>query len=173
MNAKILLLSMFVFSSCRYDFTGPYKVGELTNLKSENDSLFLKNYNHYGTIYANDKSYNVQLKYDENQKNIILFNFLDQIPKDTQEKSSFILNSYFFITSEKLELLFPVNNVRASYTSLVSHSITIKKFAENENEKNRNYEKFEYVFEDGYLFLRHYYVYLDSKLSTKDIIFSY
>ena len=163
----IFLISCFLFS-CK-DKSGPYRVGLLTQLKSSNDTFCLVDYNRHHHIGRNGHFWSFQMIYNSDQKNIIACNFIEEnsnITYDEKEEeiTKEFLNNYYFITAEKLSMLFPVKSVSAFYKDFSKNSIYLVKYDSIEDKKNNTYHNFSYLFEDGFLFLRNYEFYNKGEL---------
>ena len=99
------------------------------------------------------------MDYSEETKDFYASNYTDSHSKDvdTLEKQHVIdfFNSYYFITKEKLTLLFPPEFVKAEYMS--RNCIIIKKYySQYSNKNDESYYKFTYGYYSGYLFLTSY-----------------
>lgn len=175
MNNFYKRLIVFIFAiilcpSCAYSKKGPYKVEPLTRLKSENDSLYLSEYYNqcwFAFNNTNDMT-SVIMKYDIENKNIVASNFDEKKTQNyDQNEIEYVksfLDTYFFITKEKLPIVFPVEEVSAEV--FVFPTIIIKKYNSNNDKEEKNFHRFEYGFRDGFLFLASYKYYVNNSLAT-------
>ena len=166
---------------CRWN-KGPYKVTELTELRSANEletlpkSTSVPDY----SIYSGPYGWTVYFKYSSEVKNIVpsRMNLSShrEIPDSEmedylyhEERARQFAIDYFVITSEKLPILFPVNYVNA-YHVIFKKSIFIEKYQTESSREKKNYRKFEYSFNNGFLFLLKSTDMVDEKTVNKDSV---
>ena len=177
---KILSLIVLIpfLVGCRWN-KGPYKVTELTELKSANELETLPKPNSV-SIYSGGYGWTVYFKYSSELKNIVpsRMNLSShrEIPDSEmedylyhEERARQFAVDYFVITSEKLPILFPVNYVNA-YHVIFKKSIFIEKYQTESNREKKNYRKFEYIFDNGFLFLLRSFDMVDEKTVNKDSV---
>ena len=162
-RVAFLVLNISLLCSC--DLTlqhGPYNLTILTKLKSCDESvLYFDNYNKRCVLrFDNQEFWNVNLIYNSQKKNIVVnyyYNDDSTYNPNLFEKVSNFLNDYYFISNEKLEILFPPENTVAINRTVLKSYYTIKKFeSKNDRIQDENYLYFEYTFDKGYLFLKYF-----------------
>lgn len=156
----LFLLPLFL-SSCASQKKGPYKTTALTLLKSKEEIQSYRN-----KVSASVTTRNVEFTIDIVPNPDIYDYVVDEIKAipeeqdDDKEKEaiSSFLSTFYFITKEKLVLLFPVNSVSAGYVKQFypRNQIYIKKYDSETDRKRQNYHYFVYSLWDNYLYLYSY-----------------
>ena len=159
---NILLINFVLFSvfSCKSSKNDPYSVKYLNNLKSQEDALIAKDFNKSYYLYANNEYLRIYLTFDKDKKDIqvskIAFYYEERFNEILENDVRIFFNTYFFLTNEKFEKLFPADYVESSLKPLTYSTINIKLY-ENANAKNNNFQLFTYTYEyDGFLILKSY-----------------
>ena len=126
----------------------------LNELRSENESSSLEVYNRNHTIKVNDEIRYISMIFNEEEKNFIMTSYSDtnqiQIASSDRQIVEDFFNNFYFITKEKLSVLFPLNNIK--YESLSRNCIVIKKY----DSKSDYYYTFKYGNYKNFLFLESY-----------------
>ena len=167
MKKVIIVITFFsLLCGCKHQSSdkGPYNLSILTKLKSSEESSYLSsdNYNESHDIFLTEsRRFSLKLRYDIEQSNIVLdtindhynFGYTDE---EKNQISDFVAN-YYFITKEKLEVLFPPQYVKASFWKFFYKDRYVIKLYESDSDlQNDNSRDFVYDFINGYLFLVRY-----------------
>ena len=173
---KLWLIGLIALSSCYSSNKDLYHVRKLSKLKTIDESYIFDGYYHSSKFYAVNESFNIDIKYDSNLKDMIFTPF-DTLESDTFKEDKInatnFLSNYFFITSEKLNKLFPVDMVKTEKSSIIKKTIIIKKINSEQNNQDNDFEHFEYMYKEGFLFLYHYHYSVNGKLSYNHCRFDY
>ena len=166
-----------VVTSCFYKKTGPYGVKFFDELKSKSESHSLHEYNEVGTIYSWGTKFSVKMTYNLDTENIEANEISPDLNtvnnKDSENFAKVFLDNYYFITLEKLSVLFPPENVDASYQKPYKNRILIKTYNSENDKNNNNYHCYIYSFDFGFFFLQSYSYFVNGRFSSNsEIIFN-
>ena len=163
MPKKILfMLVVLSLNSCNFFSNGPYRNKILDNLGSCKDIGFRDNFSYSCSITCNQEYFNLEMIYNTETKDFIAKDFTysgHEKAKDTDENISIaenFLNTYFFLTKEKLENLFPANDSNLSFGNrmLTTKEIEIYRYTTDLDRENKTYFLYHYTLVTNYLCLK-------------------
>ncbi len=167
---KKFLISVTIFAllfGCKHQSNdkGPYNLSILTKLKSSEESSLLssshRNWEQCDLWLVESRFVSIDIRYDNQQKDYVLDTIHDTYKygytDDEEKQIAEFISDYYFITKEKLEILFPPQFVRASYKPIWDHGYVLKLYASESDIRNENSRDFVYEYAGGYLFLIRYY----------------
>ncbi len=167
MKNKILLnlLITIFLTGCTTNINNPYKIKELSQLKSNDETTLFAGYSSQIDICYPSVIWTVDLIYNETNQDIICSNFsksgeISEIDNIQKSEIEMFINTYYLITKEKLVALFPVENVSVA-KKFPTKLINIQKF--DATKTNDDFQNFEYIFNNGFLMLHHFCLYTDGK----------
>ncbi len=166
MNKFIIVITFLsILFGCRHQSIdkGPYNLSILTKLKSSEESLYFTSFQKktYHLYLVESRHISIDVRYDVQQKDYVLEAIHDThkygYTDDEEKQIADFVSDYYFITKEKLELLFPPQYVRASSKLFTEHGYMLKLYGSESDIRNENSRDFVYEYAGGYLFLIRYY----------------
>ena len=160
----LIFLSNFALISCNYFSNGPYKNKILDNLGTRENIECPENFAIDCRVVCNQENFKLHMFYKNEIKDFVAQDFKYFEYNKTEKTDSYIdiskdfLDTYFFLTKEKLNLLFPSTDPNLSFgTKMFAKEVEIYRYETDLDRENNAYEWFHYTSDGGkYLLLKNF-----------------
>lgn len=153
----------------------------LNSIKSVNDitleSAFFENYIRYPDFTILLTNVNLKIAFNEKERDFEVSEFesIHISNGDTEHDEKYFIdfskdfvNNYFFLTKEKVDLLFSQETTKFTRENTHNNDQIVMKKNEKKDEIGKgNYTYFKYVLKNGYLFLIQSYLKVDGKATNE------
>ena len=161
----LFLIAPLLLTSCRL-FYKPYGLKVLAQLKSAEETQVLEG---FATKIEFNIGYDMMyafLEYNSTKKTIEVVSTGKQGFEPTKNDSICrLLNTYYLVTSDNIQKLFPPDWVQAHYFFRKNKRISITRYYSEETKQNRTYTYFWYEYYDGFLLLSRYLEYVNGEVN--------